>query len=548
MPRISNKENTVALGAVLGPSLHSIPKHTDTTLNAESANKTKASLRGGDHANQDASVVSSKPTKPHKRTLEVSNENSSADNFVDKAKRAIKRRCTEMGIRKYASLSSMSAKHTHVACDKQDRRASRLPRKPPTHDYLEARDTDPSSEATIILLPSEYGVQGEEEEGGEEQEGKADIIERYKSADLDESSLLESQITLVAPSSPFRLQSHDVADISTLPSSEAHDVFVAAVQALTPPEEDFPDTCEDLAGWLLDIEREYALGLDRGIARHPELSGRMRPILVDWLMEVAADYRMHRQTLHLTVQYLDRFLAHTPLQVQPSMLQCYGTACLSVAMKMEEKHVPSLMELTDFSKDAFTCDQLKQAELDVLEALGWHLAVPTAFEFLCLAFQRAALHFPGQFADATMPDKPKAEWHPSSSPASVPRRFDARQFIAACDHVDALLHNQSSLRFSASELAAACFYLSTTSSSLDGTMFTLCTGYSFVDIFPVILHVKRLKAKLDPDSSSLLCAKQCCETKDRYSRHLKRIRPAELWTIQPHHPHLLPEFEDLYSS
>ncbi|KAJ2391060.1 G1/S-specific cyclin-E2 [Coemansia sp. RSA 2559] len=542
MTRVSNKENSVALGADLGLSLHGLPKHADTAPDTKAAIKAKASsLR--DDVSKNPPTSSSKSAKPRKRALEESNEYVSSNSFVDKAKQAIKRRCTEMGIRKYVSLSSMATKHAHAACAKKDKRANDLPRKPSVYDRPEARDTDPSSEATMILLPSEYGVQ--EEDGDDERDAD---VERCRGADLDESSLLESQITLVAPSSPLRLPSHDVTDIGTQPSSDVHDMFAPKIQSLTPQEEDFPDTCEGLASWLLDIEREYALGLDRGMARHSELSGRMRPILVDWLMEVAADYRMHRQTLHLTVQYLDRFLASTTLQIQPSMLQCYGTACLSIAMKMEEKHVPSLTELTDFSKDAFTCDQLKQAELDVLEALGWHLAVPTAFEFLCLAFQRAALHFPGQFADSTMPDEPKAEWHPSSSPASVPRRFDARQFVVACDHVDALLHNQNSLRFSASEIAAACFYLSTTSSSLDGTTFTLCTGYSFVDVFPTILHVKRLRAKLNPASASLLCVKQCCETKDRYSRHLKRIRPAELWTIQPHHPHLLPEFEEIFSS
>ncbi|KAJ2506668.1 Cyclin-A2 [Coemansia sp. RSA 2049] len=552
LSRASNKENAVALATNLDSASHNLPKNAEATLNTKPTRKAKSSAHS-DRASKSAASVGSKPTKQHKRVLEETNENTAVENLVDKAKQAIKRRCTEMGIRKYASLSSMSAKHIHKARGKRGEHAeipaqktssTKLPHKPAAvHDCFEARDADPSSEATIILLSSEVG----------EEADRPDTLRKDKphckgSLDLDDSSLLESQITLVAPSSPFHPSSHDVGDIGTLPPSEVHDLFVPAIQALTPLEEDLPDTYEELAEWLLDTEREYSVGLDRGISRHPELSGRMRPILVDWLMEVAADYRMHRQTLHLTVQYLDRFLAHTCLQIQPSMLQCYGTACLSVAMKMEEKHVPSLSELTDFSKDAFTFEQLKQAEFDVLEALGWHLAVPTAFEFLCIAFQRAALHFPDQFADSTMVGGPKPEWHPSSSPTTVPRRFDARQFIAACDHIDALLHNQSSLRFSASEIAAACFYLGTTSSSLDGTVFALCTGYSFVDIFPAILHVKRLRAKLNPAYSSSLCVKQCCQTKDRYSRHLKHIRPAELWTIQPHHPHLLHEFEELHSS
>ncbi|KAJ2822501.1 G1/S-specific cyclin-E2 [Coemansia furcata] len=311
-----------------------------------------------------------------------------------------------------------------------------------------------------------------------------------------------------------------------------------------------PSTYADLATWLFNVEKKYSLDLKDGMSRHPELSSRMRPILVDWLMEVSTDYRMHRQTLHLTVQYLDRFLANTDLQVEPSMLQCYGTACLSIAMKAEEQRAPSLSELTDFSKDAFTRDQLRQAEIDVLAALDWHLAVPTLFEFLCLVFQRAAVQFPSRFADQTRLSGPGPSDETAAAdakcPATIDRCFDARLFMVACDYADALLHCQDSLRYSASELAAACFYLGTAPNSLDGSTFAACTGYLFTAVWPVILHVKRLKAALAPKSATQFRAKQCCETKDRYANHLKRIRPAELWALQPHHAHLLQEFEDAF--
>ncbi|KAI9504976.1 G1/S-specific cyclin-E2 [Coemansia spiralis] len=542
MPRSVNKENAVIPNADLGLVPYNQQKQGGLAAKVASVTHTCADLL--------EPAASSKPKGTRKRALEEIADNDVIESFVDKAKKAIKRGCAEMGIRKYASLSSMSANHTRTACHKQSdsrpqrptRKRSCISRKPSAHDSYEIKDIDPSSEATIILLPSDSEAKDDDEEAL-----GASISHSFGGADLDDSTLLESQITLVAPSSPIHPSVQDIDDSNPLPPSGTH-VFGTYVPALAAADDDYPSTHEELAEWMLEIERQYALRLDKGLSRHPELSSRMRPILIDWLMEVAADYRMYRQTLHLTVQYLDRFLARTSLKVQPSMLQCYGTACLSIAMKMEEKHVPTLAELTDFSKDAFTREQLKQAELDVLTALGWHLAVPTTFDFLCLAFQRAALHFPKQFADSTAVGKDKTDWQPSSYPAAVPRRFNAQQFTVACDYIDILLHNQSSLRFSASEIAAACFYLGTAPNSLDGPMFAQCTGYSFVDILPTILHVKRLKAKLDPTFTATLRAKQCCEIKDRYTRHLKRIRPAELWAIQPHHSHLLREFEDLYAS
>ncbi|KAJ1889884.1 G1/S-specific cyclin-E1 [Kickxella alabastrina] len=516
------------------------------------------------------------------------------DQFVDKTKRAIKRGCAEIGIRKYASLSSMSAKHTKTAgaapaepaatntiakptadsafvfasvltasqplaaesTATQTTHAARKPsgslRKYPAFDTREASTQELSSEATVILLHSDYTVQ-EDDEDEEEEEEKGNVsigisttnTSTYKRFTAG-ASVLESQMTIIAPSSPIRLPA--LVEGEETFETEASQFSVKALQPVVITEyTDLSETFTDLAELLFSIEGKYNVGLEVGLSRHPKLSLRMRPILVDWLSEVAADYRMYRQTLHLTVQYLDRFLTHTSLVVDPSMLQCYGTACLSIAMKAEEHRVPSLSELTDFSKDAFTRDQLKQAEIDVLTALGWHLAAPTIFEFLSLTFQRAALEFPSQFADPAILGELDPEWRTQECPAAIARRFDARQFAIACDYADALLHCQNTQRFLGSELAAACFYLGTTPNSLDGTMFKQCTGYSFVDVWPAILHVKRIRAALDTESASSLCAKQCCETKDRYVTHYMYIRPAELWAMQPHHAHLLGEFEDAFA-
>ncbi|PIA14290.1 hypothetical protein COEREDRAFT_88798 [Coemansia reversa NRRL 1564] len=385
-----------------------------------------------------------------KRAFAKVEDSPCAVQLPGEAKIAIKRRCAEMGIRKHSSLSSMSTKHTRAAkrqstvSSRSACKRSSTTKKPSGLEACELIKSELSSEATVILLPSD-GV-------GHEKDAATCVAD---------SVSLESQITLVTPSSPARLGPE-------LLPSEPPDFEHEALCA----DDDLSSTHDELEDFLRHVEREFGTGLECGLARHPDLSRRMRPILVDWLMEVAADYRMHRQTLHLTVQYLDRFLANTTLQVAPSMLQCYGTACLSIAMKAEEQRAPSLSELTDFSKDAFSRDDLKQAEIDVLVALGWKLAVPTVFEFLCIMFQRAALHLPDHFADLAIPRVNASGGDVSICPATISRRFKARQFIAACDYADALLHLQDTLRFTASEVAAACFYLGTAPSSLDGAAFT----------------------------------------------------------------------------
>ncbi|KAJ2497963.1 G1/S-specific cyclin-E1, partial [Coemansia sp. RSA 2052] len=264
-------------------------------------------------AKQHTEVVEAAPVpavKTRKRALaESTADNGCIEQLVTKAKHAIKRRCAEMGIRRFASLSSMSAKHANEAtmalpdnaADRRLHKRSSAPRKYPEFSAPDTESADLASDATIILLHSEPDAPEE-----------ADIKPRVSmTPGAGSAAALESQMTLVAPSSPPLLPVHLDSDLPAcallLPPPFKPDIL-----APTPAnDEDMPSTYAELAKWLFSVEKKYSLDLEHGMSRHPELSSRMRPILVDWLMEVSTDYRMHRQTLHLTVQYLDRFLANT---------------------------------------------------------------------------------------------------------------------------------------------------------------------------------------------------------------------------------------------
>ncbi len=67
--------------------------------------------------------------------------------------------------------------------------------------------------------------------------------------------------------------------------------------------------------------------------RHPqsEVKERMRAILVDWLVEVHAKFRLMEETLYLTVDLLDRYLQTAP--VRRVKLQQVGVTCLFIASK-----------------------------------------------------------------------------------------------------------------------------------------------------------------------------------------------------------------------
>lgn len=42
------------------------------------------------------------------------------------------------------------------------------------------------------------------------------------------------------------------------------------------------------------------------MAKQPDINMNMRAILVDWLVEVAEEYKLHDETLYLAVNYIDR--------------------------------------------------------------------------------------------------------------------------------------------------------------------------------------------------------------------------------------------------
>ena len=63
---------------------------------------------------------------------------------------------------------------------------------------------------------------------------------------------------------------------------------------------------------------------------HPTLQPRMRAILLDWLIEVCEVYRLHRETYHLAMDFVDRYLA-TQSDLPKQQLQLIGTIhCLLI--------------------------------------------------------------------------------------------------------------------------------------------------------------------------------------------------------------------------
>ena len=72
------------------------------------------------------------------------------------------------------------------------------------------------------------------------------------------------------------------------------------------------------------------------MAKQSDISVSMRWILVDWMVEVAEEYRLSTETLYLAVSYIDRFLSH--MSVKRDKLQLVGTTAMFIASWVQHNH------------------------------------------------------------------------------------------------------------------------------------------------------------------------------------------------------------------
>jgi len=111
-----------------------------------------------------------------------------------------------------------------------------------------------------------------------------------------------------------------------------------------------------------------------------EINGRMRGILVDWLVEVHMKYRCRPESLYLTINLIDRYLSL--VTVARNRLQLVGVAAMLIATKFEEITPPEIGDFVYITDNAYTKEQVLQMECTMLTTLSFQIVVPTAAHFL----------------------------------------------------------------------------------------------------------------------------------------------------------------------
>ncbi|XP_022600214.1 G2/mitotic-specific cyclin-B1 isoform X2 [Seriola dumerili] len=111
-----------------------------------------------------------------------------------------------------------------------------------------------------------------------------------------------------------------------------------------------------------------------------EVTGNMRAILIDWLVQVSLKFRLLQETMYMTVGIIDRFLQDHP--VPKKQLQLVGVTAMFLASKYEEMYPPEISDFAYVTDRAYTTAQIREMEMNILRVLKFQLGRPLPLQFL----------------------------------------------------------------------------------------------------------------------------------------------------------------------
>ncbi|XP_021908056.1 cyclin-D1-1-like [Carica papaya] len=144
------------------------------------------------------------------------------------------------------------------------------------------------------------------------------------------------------------------------------------------------DEDEDSVECMFDSELDRMLSVTEISDLREVVAAAHRDDAVHWMFEVHSYYGFKPETIYLSVNYLNRFLCSKTLPKNKAWaIQLAAIACLAVAVKMEEREVPFLLDLQiKKPKFLFKPKTIQRMELVVMGNLKWRLRIITPFNFL----------------------------------------------------------------------------------------------------------------------------------------------------------------------
>lgn len=105
---------------------------------------------------------------------------------------------------------------------------------------------------------------------------------------------------------------------------------------------DDPQLCatyvREIYSYLAHLEQKYSVSPD--FLDKKSVTGRMRSVLIDWLIQVHMKFQLLQETMYLTVHLIDAYLSR--VDVSKMQLQLVGVTAMFLASKYEEMYVPAI--------------------------------------------------------------------------------------------------------------------------------------------------------------------------------------------------------------
>ncbi|XP_053202332.1 G1/S-specific cyclin-E-like [Panonychus citri] len=208
------------------------------------------------------------------------------------------------------------------------------------------------------------------------------------------------------------------------------------------------------------------------LAKHPNITPRMRSILLDWLSEVSELFKLHRETFYLALDFVDRYLTKKS-DLPRQQLQLIGTTCLFIAAKIEEVYPPKSTEFAAVTDGACTDCEIFSQELVIMETLKWSLHPVTVNKWLSIFMQIYSILEKENNRD------PEAR---STGEKFLIPNYSATFFVQVAHLIDLCMLDIGSLQYNYDVIAASAFYHFTD----EETVYS-CTRFKHPDIRDCII-------------------------------------------------------------
>ncbi|GFS28642.1 hypothetical protein TNIN_41661 [Trichonephila inaurata madagascariensis] len=135
----------------------------------------------------------------------------------------------------------------------------------------------------------------------------------------------------------------------------------------------------EIYAYLRNLEIIFPIKLHH-LDCQPEVTGKMRGVLVDWLVQVHLRFHLLQETLYMTISILDRFLQSD--KVKRSQLQCAGVTAMFIASKYEEMYAPDISDFVYITDSTYSKVDILKMEKIILRSLDFNLSKPLPLHFL----------------------------------------------------------------------------------------------------------------------------------------------------------------------